>query len=102
RGLIVTNGYELKIQIDGPIDAAVGGTRIIAFRERDKAPAGRAGAAGQKFFYAEAGQPGRNGGVGARGETGAPGRSAGLIVIQAESLSNALPIEYAGHARRRR
>jgi hypothetical protein len=92
-GLIVTNGFELRVKDEAAVAAAAGGTRIVAFQDAPpRATAGSAGARGAN------GQADKEGGAGGAGEQGRTGRNAGLIVIDATRLSGALSIDNTGQA----
>jgi hypothetical protein len=93
-GLIVTNGFELRIKDDAAIAAAVGGTRIVAFQ--DAPPRATAGSAGARGANGLAEKEGGAGGAGGAGEQGRTGRNAGLIAIEAARLSGVLTIDNSG------
>jgi hypothetical protein len=94
--LIVTNGHSLEIRDTVPVEAAAGGSRIVAFRAAP--PNAASGAAGVGSPNAIDGQPGAEGGNGAFGQPGQEGRDAGPIVIVAPSLLGQLSIENNGQA----
>jgi hypothetical protein len=91
--LIVTNGYPLRIDFQGAVEAAAGGTRIVAFQdEAPYDPSTMQGAPGAHGSNGE-GTPGGNGGPGVQGRSGA---NAGAIMIEASRLSGVLAIDNSG------
>jgi hypothetical protein len=91
--LIVTNGFPLRIEYQGAVEAGPGGTRIVAFQNEAaydprtmQGPAGSHGSDGE-------GTPGTHGGPGMQGR---PGANAGAIVIEASRLSGSLAIDDSG------
>ncbi len=95
-GLIVTNGFELRVKDEAAVAADAGGTRIVAFQ--DAPPRATAGSAGARGANGQAEREGGAGGAGGAGEQGRTGRNAGLIVIEAARLSGVLTIDNSGQA----
>jgi hypothetical protein len=92
--LIVTNGFPLRIEYQAAVEAAAGGTRIVAFQ--DEPPHAGEGTAGAHGAAVQAAGDGEAGGGGGPGEQGRPGANAGAIVIQAARLSGVLAIDNSG------